>query len=184
LYGRSVSAYGLAMEPTRGVLFALLLGSTAGLLGCDITPQMPGTMLGTYKVTAQSETNTCGISAPNPWTFDVRLSKDGTKIYWDWMDGSPYLSGPLTSSQATLTSSVLEDVDGTDAGPGPCNMSRADTITVTLPSGSSPGSFTGTIAYAFAASTGANCSDQLTSGGGAYSELPCSITYATSAARQ
>jgi hypothetical protein len=165
---------------TAAALLALSAGSVAA---CNATP-MPGTMLGTYKVTAQSTTNTCGLDAPDPWAFDIQLSEEGTTLYWSWMDGSALLSGTATSSSAMLTSQVEANVDGTDAGAGPCTMTRIDDITVALASGAQPSSFTGTIDYGFQAVAGANCSDQLTNAGGQYGALPCTITYSMTAARQ
>jgi hypothetical protein len=141
--------------------------------------KMPGTQLGTYKVTATSQTNTCGLGAPNPWTFDVQLSQDGSTLYWSWMDGTPYLSGPVSGTTADMTASEQANVDGTtDGGLGPCTMQRNDTLQVDLGSGS----FTGTISYAIAATPGSDCSDQLVSASGQYDQLPCSMTYSVTAA--
>ena len=63
-------------------------------------------------------------------------------------------------------------------------MERDDNVQVTLGSGSPPSSFTGTVTYAFLATSGSNCSDQLTTAGGQYSTLPCTITYSVKATRQ
>jgi hypothetical protein len=145
---------------------------------------LPGTMLGTYHVTADSQTNGCGLSAPDPWVFDVELSNDDGSLYWSWMDGSSPIYAPLSSGTATLTDSVESNVDGTDAGAGPCTMSRDDSVLVELGSGSPPGSFTGSITYNFAAAAGADCADQLTGAGGQYEALPCTIVYSMSATHQ
>jgi hypothetical protein len=168
------------VKPRSSLAIAALGAACAS---CSATP-MPGSMLGTYKVTAQSETNTCDLSAPDPWAFDVQLSQDGTTLYWSWMDGSALLSGTAAASQASLTSELEANVDATDAGAGPCTMIRSDTIQVDLASGAQPASFTGSIAYAFSAVAGSNCSDQLANAGGQYGSLPCSITYSMTAARQ
>jgi hypothetical protein len=151
-----------------------------GLVACSSNP-LPGTQLGTFKVTGQSTANSCGLGAPNPWTFDVQLSQSGTTVYWSWMDGSAPLSGPVNSqSHASIQDSLAGNVDGTDAALGPCTLDRADDLELNL----GGGSFTGTISYSFAAASGANCTDQLTSGGGTFDTLPCSVTYSVSAAQQ
>jgi hypothetical protein len=146
---------------------------------------MPGTQLGTFQVVAQTQTNTCGLSAPDPWTFDVQLSEDGTTLYWSFMDGSPYLTGVVAGTSTTILSSEQVNVDGTaDGGLGPCTMERDDTLQVDLASATSPSSFTGSIGYAFSATEGSNCSDQLTSSAGQYMTLPCTIAYTVTATKQ
>jgi hypothetical protein len=174
------------MKSRHAASFALATFAAVGLAvlaACSANP-MPGTLIGTYKVTAQSQTNTCGLTAPNPWAFDVQLSQKDTTLYWSWMDGSPLLSGATASSQASLTSVLELNVDGTDASAGPCTMMRSDTIDVALASGAAPASFTGSINYAIEAAPGATCTDQLTNAGGQYAVLPCTITYSMTAARQ
>jgi hypothetical protein len=142
---------------------------------------LPGTPLGTFKVTALALTNTCGLGAPDPWTFDVELSRSGSTVYWSWMDGSAPLSGPVSaSSQARFTNSEAANVDGTDASLGPCTLQRSDDLEIDL----APTAFTGTIGYSFSIAGGADCSDQLITSGGQYQTLPCSMTYSVAASRQ
>jgi hypothetical protein len=156
----------------------------AGSAACGDT-SMPGTTLGTYAVTAEAQTNVCGLTAPNPWTFDVELSQDGTTLYWNWMDGSSYLSSPVDSQSATLLAAEQVNVDGTaDGGLGPCTLERDDQLVVALGSGSPPATFTGTISYAISAVSGSDCSDQLSTVGGMYTTLPCTITYTMTSTRQ
>jgi hypothetical protein len=167
-----------------GLFLALFL--TIVLSGCNDKP-LPGTMYGRYKVTAQTTVDSCGpgLGAPNPWVFDAELSHDADTLYWSWMDGSSPLSGPLLSpSHARITTNVAANVDPSDGGFGPCTLTRADAIEVTLASGNPPPSFTGTISYGFAPQSGSTCADQLTSGGGLYAALPCSLSYTVTAASQ
>jgi hypothetical protein len=188
--GREECAADLARERRRAYcrsmrrifVLAPVLIAIAGLMACDTG--LPGTTLGTFKVTAQEQTNTCGLSAPDPWTFDVELSQDGTLLYWSWLDGSPLLSAPVSSQAATLTATEQANVDGTaDGGLGPCTMERDDTIQVTLGSGTSPTSFTATIGYAISTVAGANCSDQLAASGGQYNTIPCTMSYTATATK-
>jgi hypothetical protein len=156
------------------------------LLNCSDNP-LPGAQLGTYRVVATLQTNTCGrgLGAPTPWTFDVALSQKGSTLYWSWLDGSAPLSSTLSGNAVSLTNSQTSNVDSTaDGGAGPCTMQRADTVQVTLGSGSPPASFQGGVQYAFSVSGGADCSDQLSAAGGSYDVLPCSVTYSTTATRQ
>jgi hypothetical protein len=112
------------------------------------------------------------------------LSKDSTTLYWKYADQSDTVSGVLdATNQATISTSQESNVDGTDAGAGPCTMDRTDTVVVKLDSATAPTSFSGTLTYAFAAASGANCGDQLVSGGGTYQTLPCTISYALTATK-
>ncbi|HEX3770391.1 MAG TPA: hypothetical protein VHV30_05985 [Polyangiaceae bacterium] len=165
----------------RALTLGLATLACVPVLACNTG--LPGTTLGTFKVTAQVDTNTCGLGAPNPWTFDVELSQDGSTLYWSWLDGSPLLSGPIASSAATLTEMTQANVDGTDAGLGPCTMDRNDTLHVTLGSGTSPTTFIASIGYAISAVAGANCSDQLAAAGGQYNAIPCTMTYSATATK-
>ena len=159
-------------------LAAVVLASV--FVACASTA-MPGTQLGTFKVTAQSQTNTCGLGAPNPWTFDAELSQSGSTIYWSWMDGTPLLSGSLNpSSQVSITGAEGGNVDGTDAALGPCTMERDVDLELDLASSS----FTGTLSYSFTVASGADCSDQLVASGGQFDALPCAFSYTVTASKQ
>jgi hypothetical protein len=176
----------VALDMLRRRLVALSAGAiSCWVLACSGNP-LPGNMLGTYQVVAQSQTNSCGLAAPDPWDFDAQLSEQGTTLYWSWMDGSPPLSAAMsTSSQGTLLANEQLNVDGTaDGGLGPCTMARADTLQIDLGSGSPPSAFSGTIEYVFSVAPGWDCADQLASAGGQYAALPCTITYTMSATRQ
>jgi hypothetical protein len=161
--------------------FAAALACTL-MLACGGSP-LPGAMLGTYQVVGQSKTNSCGLGAPNPWSFDAELSEQGTTIYWSWMDGSPLLSGSLGGQgKVTLGRSGTVNADSTDAGLGPCNLQRTDDLELTLATGNK--SFTGTISYSYVVASGATCTDQLASSGGQFSALPCTVTYTVTGTRQ
>jgi len=160
----------------------------AGLIvaaGCDDTT-LPGMQLGTYGVTGTQTSNTCGSGVPNPgatWTFTATMSEDGTTLYWnDSVNGT--LSGALVGSTVSMTSTATGNVDGTNGVMGPCTMDEVTDLTVTLGSGSPPGTFTGTATYTFSATSGSNCSDQLSENGGSYDMLPCSFAYSLTGSLQ
>ena len=156
-------------------------------LACVACGNLPGDTLGTYAVKGTLTSNSCGagIGAPNPWEFDVLLSQTGSTLFWSWEDGSPLLSGPLLGTHATLTAYEIDNVDTRDGGVmGPCDLERNDDLSLTMGAGSPPGSFTGSVSYTFSAQEGANCSDQLSSAGGMYDRLPCSVGYTVSATHQ
>jgi hypothetical protein len=165
-------------------VFVVVLAPTGA--GCG-GGAMPGHLLGTYKVVGQSKTNSCGLGAPNPWTFDVQLSQQQTTLYWDWLDGSPLLSGTLSRGaqpSTTITDSATINADSTDAGLGPCTLDTASSMQIALGEGVPPDGFTGTLSYGYTPASGATCTDVLTTAGGMYEQLPCTVTYTVTANRQ
>jgi hypothetical protein len=150
---------------------------------CSDSP-MPGRVLGTYTVSGQSKSNTCGLGAPDPWKFTVQLSMRGSILYWSWLDGSPLLSGPASSSrQVIVKNSQQVNADSTDASLGPCTLVRDDDIEITLAAGTTPRSFTGTVAYAYTPANGSICNDVLSASGGTFASLPCAVSYDVTATR-
>ena len=151
-------------------------------------PALPGTSLGTYNVTGTLVSDTCG-NAMNPWTFTVQMSEDGTALYW-LPSGASSSSGNLTSAtKAVIATVVTANVDATEAGaPGPCDLTVASTLDVSLAAGLTPSTFTATYAQTISAATGVsstnNCTDQLSSSGGSYATLPCTASYSFSGSRQ
>lgn len=181
------------VAPSRPTSFAV--ACSLGILVAGCGNPLPGSLLGTYQVTATAGESSCGsgLGAPSAYQFDVQLSETTTDstLHWSWLNDTPIASGtlaPVSSTdpalQATLEDSQSANVDATDAGAGPCTMERADTLVVTLGPGTPPQSFSGTLTYAFTAESGSDCSDQLTTSGGMYEALPCSVAYALAAKRQ
>ncbi len=154
----------------------------ATLVNCS----MPGTTLGIYSVKGTITTNTCGagLGAPSPWNFNAELSKTTTELYWNTMDGSALLSGALSGSSVTVDNTMSANVDGVDGGTGPCSMTRTDKLTLNLASGAVPSSFDGSLSYTFSVDSGSNCADQMSSNGGAYDTLPCTIAYSLAGSHQ
>jgi hypothetical protein len=178
-------ARGLGTSLTTWIAGAGFLAAAWSTASCQDTP-LPGTQLGTFKVTGTTTTNSCGpsLGAPDPWVFDAQLSEVNDLLYWSFMDGNAPLSGALAGTSASITATTSANVDPSDGGLGPCTMSRDDEISLTLGAASSPSSFTGTISYRFTVPSGATCSDQLASAGGQYATLPCTLAYTVSGQRQ
>jgi len=165
---------------------ALAPAFAAALVACADTT-LPGNPVGSFKVTGTIQTNSCGagLSPPNPWSFTVALSRQRSTLYWSTLDGSPMLSGAIDANlAASITEANSANVDSTDAGAGPCDMARNDTIKITLGAGVPTPSFSGTMQYDFSAAAGADCADQLSAAGGMYATLPCTVTYALAATRE
>jgi hypothetical protein len=162
-------------------LSAALLAVAAGA-GCDPNAS------NSYAATGKLMTNSCGAGqmAPDPWTFDVQMSEDGSTLSWtSESEGQTPLSATIdASSHATLTTAMQQNVGGSAALAGPCILERDDTIDITLASGSPPPSFSGTITYTFRAAANSDCGDQLSVTGGTFDTLPCTIEYAVTGVSQ
>lgn len=168
--------------------FATVVACAIAAFSMFCGPALPGTPLGTYNVTGTLVSDTCG-NAMNPWTFTAQMSEDGTVLYWLPSSASSS-SGNLTSAtKAVITTVVTANVDATEGGaPGPCDLTVATTLDVSLASGLTPSTFTATYAQTISAATGVsstnNCTDQLSSSGGSYATLPCTASYSFSGSRQ
>jgi hypothetical protein len=172
------------------VSVAALTTATLGTT-CSPASPLPGTPLGGYNVTGALQGNTCGagLGAPNPWSFSVQMSEDGTTFYWELSGGSEVSGTVSSTTQVSITSIQTANVDAPDAGlEGPCNLQSTTAINLTLATSSPPATFTGTVSYTFAAATGVSsmndCTDQLSASGGTYDTLPCTATYSLTGTRQ
>lgn len=151
---------------------------------------MPGTSLGNFSVVGTVGNNSCGsgVGAQSPWDFTVEMSKDGSTLYMAQTDGSDEVYGALSSTSATLVSTTTSNPDATEAGAGSCDLTQTTSFAITLDSASSPSSFSGSVTYTYSVATGVStttdCTDQLASSGGAYSTLPCTVTYSLTATKQ
>jgi len=153
------------------------------LAACTDT-SMPGTELGTFKITATPTSNTCGAGTrvPATWLFDVELSHDDDLLYWRRNDAQ--VSGPLGANRtAKIETSVTSVVALPDAGVVGCVMTRFDTVTVTLGSDTDVTSISGTISLAFAMVEGSDCASQLSAYGGEYDALPCTMDFSYTGTR-
>lgn len=161
-----------------GVAVPAFLGACMGK-----DPYNPGTALGTYHVTGTLKTNTCGGAgtAPDPWSFDVKLSKDHSTLYW--IQGDVPVQGTLDANLHTsMTSEGTTTIHDADAGLAKCAITRDDALDTTLKIDPNDANgilgFNGTLGYTFSATSDSDCSDQLTAVGGGFDALPCSVSYA------
>jgi hypothetical protein len=159
------------------------LAAVIALAACTDTA-MPGTPLGTFKITATPTSNTCGtgMGVPAEWSFDVELSKDADMVYWRQND--KLVSGAIGANRtAKIETAVTNVIEWPDAGVVGCMMTRSDTVTVVLPSDTDITSVSGTISMVFSIVSGSDCSTQLTAYGGTYDVLPCTVDLSYTAAR-
>jgi hypothetical protein len=164
---------------------ALLAFGAVLLAACD-NPN-PGTPVGSYSVTSVLSLDSCGggVAPSDPGSFDVTISDEDGVYYWFPNTGASSVSGPMNASRTvSVTEIVADNVDGSDAGAGPCTLQRNDTLSFTLAAGASPRTFTGAYSFTVAPAVGASCADQLVTHGGGYGALPCTVTYALAGSRQ
>jgi hypothetical protein len=146
---------------------------------------LPGAALGSFHVTAQESSNTCGpgaLGAQGLWQFDVSLQRDQGVLYWN--NGQVSIAGSLSSDDRSFVfdTQVIEDMrDPENVGLLPCSLARTDHASGKLDSAKDPvGSFTGDLSYTFTPTTGSSCEDLVTGELGdapLFAALPCAITY-------
>ncbi len=156
---------------------------SAGLVACAGTrdAREPGEKLGTFHVTGKLVATSCG-KALDPWRFDVRLSREGSTLYW--IQGALPIAGKLDAqSRVRLDARAEAVVEKKDPRRGieGCTMRRIDALDATL-TGEPPTGFEASLVYRFEMASG-DCSTQLSMAGGEYDVLPCTMTYALSAER-
>jgi hypothetical protein len=95
---------------------ALLLVATS-LVGCEDSSSLPGTSLGSFSVSGAITANTCGsaLGASDPWTFDTKMSRDGSTLYWQPVGAATPRSGLLdTTNKASMTVTTTGQPDAGD----------------------------------------------------------------------
>jgi hypothetical protein len=148
-------------------------------------PYNPGTPIGVFHVTGALVGNACAAAdqVPNPWEFDVKLSRDGSTLYW--IQGGLPVQGHLdAASHTTMASQTSQQLRAPNpkSGASGCTLTRDDALDATL--GSEPvTSFSGALTYTFRATSDSDCSDQLAVNGGGFTNLPCEVSYTLSAAK-
>jgi hypothetical protein len=122
------------------------------------------------------------------------MSKDGSTLYFANEDGSDEVSGGYDGTDetsATLVSAVTKNVNDASASASlgtTCNLTLTTSYALTLGATSPPPTLTGNASYVYsvatAISSNTDCTTQLSSAGGKYATLPCTVTYALKATRR
>jgi hypothetical protein len=149
----------------------------------DQDPHQPGEALGFFSVTGKLGDDTCGaesLSAPATWSFQVKLSREGTTLYW--LNGREAIVGDIDKSGSfafeTHLDLPLAEKHGAAKG---CTIVRSDSASGAL--ATSQDSLRGKLSYAYAATTDSDCSEFATGTSGLPLALPCSMTYALNGER-
>ncbi len=170
-----------------------MLGGAALIAACTgKDPYNPGESLGTFTVSTKRLTATCGDQQvpPDPWRFDVRLSRDSDPrnrtVYW--IQGGAPVSGVLNAqNKTTMTSTdvrTLREATQQPARAG-CYVRREDRLEAAfdatqLQDKLEVRGFSGKLSYKFVAEEGSDCTDVVAAG--TFAELPCDVAFELSGA--
>jgi len=148
----------------------------------DQDPHQPGDELGSFAITGKLGADDCGadaLNAPQTWSFQVKLSREGTTLYW--LNGREAIVGDIDKSGrfafATHLDLPLSEKHGAAKG---CTIVRRDLASGTLASSST--SLNGKLTYAYDATSDSDCSEFITGTNGSPVALPCAMTYALTGA--
>ena len=170
--------------PSPRILFAAVAAMLAWVLsaGCVPVNSLPGTALGTFAVTAVLSSNSCGtgLNLANPRKFDAELSLDDNTLYFKPTDEAE-VSAPLDSDNSATFTSVDNSQATNDSS---CSLSLKSIYTVKLDSASAPTTATGSLRFEYSASKSNTCASQLSSNGGVYDDLPCSVEFSYTALKK
>ncbi len=114
--------------PRRGRKLALLGPALLLVLACG---ELPGTEVGTYRVTMKLEENTCGESAVHlldGHRYSAQLRSDEKHGYWR-IPGQPPLEGSYDAPSFSFESTGVVANEGPDAGPRGCSLRQRDRLT-------------------------------------------------------
>jgi hypothetical protein len=172
----------------------LYITLTLALSGCVQGSDLPGDSLGSYSITGTLASNSCGadVGANKTWSFSANLSLDAETLYLEQTgtDDTEIASGDVDSEDgttATLSNVVTTNIKDAYGNVGPCNLTLATIYDVALNDASASKSFTGTATFTYSAATSVsnttNCTNQLSSEGGKYATLPCTVSYELEATR-
>lgn len=148
--------------------------------------KIPGELLGTYGVSAQLKSDSCGaelLGAPNPWRFDLKLSRFQRDLYW--LNGREAIVGDIDADGTTFHFKTRIDVPLTPAarGAAACVVSRSDQADGKLiAEGDTVSSVTATLSFRYEAKAGSECLEIIGIPGGVQG-LPCSLSYGLGGAR-
>jgi hypothetical protein len=149
----------------------------------DEDPKEPGEALGFFSVDGKLTEDTCGaesLRAPEKWSFEVKLSRDGGAFYW--LNGREAIVGEIDDAgrfgfQTHIDVKVAER-RGAFKG---CVMVRSDTASGALKK--SDAELSGELSYAYGEKRGTDCSEFQTGADGMPSLLPCALTYSLTGKR-
>ena len=181
---------GIMRRPLSLAFAFVALSGCTQLLG-DKDPHQPGDPIGVYEITAVVNVGSSNCpevvaAAPNPWTFQVTLRRDGTTGYW--LAGADPLTGNIQGSAVTFTATTPTPVHDVEKakGVGACTIDRTDQFSGAFvgdpATDAGKATLSGTLTYLYGPEAGSDCSDVVGQASAddphpLFSTLPCSVRF-------
>jgi hypothetical protein len=166
----------------------VLFGCSLASFGCmevgeteHQDPKAPGEVLGFFAIDGKLSEDSCGaesLSAPEKWSFEVKLSRDGSTLYW--LNGREGIVGDIDKSGGFSfeTRIDLPITERRGAAKG-CTIVRRD-----LASGSlNDSALSAKLTYQYDATKDSDCSEFATGTEGMPEALPCKLSYSLKGSR-
>jgi hypothetical protein len=162
-------------------LAALLLCGACGPFEPGHDSKVPGDLLGTYSVTGRLARDDCGaelLGAPNPWRFDLKLSRFERDLYW--LNGREAIVGDIEKNGTSFSFDTHVDVTIRPAsanGRGGCVVSRRDRASGSLiTDGDTVSGLTAELDFQYSPKNNDECVEIIGLPGGV-EQLPCRLGY-------
>jgi hypothetical protein len=136
-----------------------------------------GDDLGRFRIAAVLDESTCGanaLGAPENWEFDVILSRDASRLFWNTnaaaIEGNVDDRGRFSfETQNVINAGSSEDPRNS------CTIVRKDRANGAFDDPKTARAFDGSLEYSFSPQGTADCSDAMAENG--LLTLPCSMSY-------
>ena len=141
-----------------------------------------GDDLGRFRTAAVLDSSTCGVGAlgaPENWEFDVVLSRDVSRLYWN--TNATAIEGTVDAKgRFSFVAENVVNAGSAQNAKATCTIVRKDTANGTFDDPQTARAFDGSLEYAFAPQGTADCSEVMAESG--LLTLPCSMSYRLDAA--
>jgi hypothetical protein len=157
------------------------------LTGCG---ELPGEVVGTYRISMKLEENTCGEHAVyrlDNKPYSAQLRSEGSLGYWR-VPGQTPLRGKYKEPEFHFEYSSIVAVGDVDAGPRRCRLLQSEVLDGSVrlddpeqadaaePEGEEAAALEGEHTLTISAEPGSECASALAPAG-AFEELPCKVRY-------
>jgi hypothetical protein len=141
-----------------------------------------GDDIGRFRIAAVLDSSTCGdgaLGAPENWEFEVVLSRDASRLYWN--TNAAAIEGTVDArGRFSLAAENIITAGDAQNAKAACTIVRKDTAHGTFDDPEATRAFDGSLEYAFAPQGTADCSAVMAENG--LVALPCSMSYRLNAA--